>query len=178
MSYTSRGFTVIELAIVILMVGVLASLAVAAYQTFTVRAQIAAGINFAAAAKGPIVDAYTIGGIAAANRAATGMTPLATDSRGSYVSSVEIAGGRIDVTFGGPLAQPGHRRRNAGRDALRYGRQHRRLALRNRAGTSRKSAAGRSCTPAANARPALPSRGLPLGRPRRPGVQLAKMTDN
>ena len=104
MSYTSRGFTVIELVIVILMVGVLASLAVAAYQTFTVRAQIAAGISFAAAAKGPIVDAYTNGGIAPANRAATGMTPLATDSRGSYVSSVEIAGGRIDVTFGGPLA--------------------------------------------------------------------------
>ena len=32
------------------------------------------------------------------------MTPLATDSRGSYVSSVEIVDGRIDVTFGGPLA--------------------------------------------------------------------------
>ena len=32
------------------------------------------------------------------------MTPLAIDSRGSYVSSVEITDGRIDVTFGGPLS--------------------------------------------------------------------------
>jgi type IV pilus assembly protein PilA len=100
----SRGFTLIELMIVIAIIGILASLAVSAYQTYTVRAQIAEGINFAAGAKVPIVDAYTNGGVAPANRAATGMTPLGTDSRGNYVSSVEISDGRIDVTFGGPLA--------------------------------------------------------------------------
>ena len=104
MLYRSRGFTAIELAIVILMVGVLASLAVSAYQTFTVRNQVTEGINFASAAKIPIMDVYANSGVAPANRAAAGMTPLATDARGSYVSSVEIAGGRIDVTFGGPLA--------------------------------------------------------------------------
>jgi type IV pilus assembly protein PilA len=100
----SRGFTLIELTIVVAIIGILGSLAVAAYQTYTVRAQITEGINFAAGAKAPIVDAYTNGGVAPANRAASGMTPLATDSRGSYVSSVEITDGRIDITFGGPLA--------------------------------------------------------------------------
>ena len=100
----SRGFTLVELMIVIAIIGILASLAVAAYQTYTVRAQISEGINFAAGAKVPIVDAYTNGGVAPANRAATGMTPLPTDSRGSYVSSVEITNGRIDIMFGGPLA--------------------------------------------------------------------------
>jgi len=90
--------------IVITIIGILASLAVSAYQTFTVRAQVSEGLNFAAGTKAPIVDAYTNGGIAPANRAAAGMTPMATDSRGSYVTSVEIINGRVDVTFGGPLA--------------------------------------------------------------------------
>lgn len=100
----SRGFTLIELVIVILLIGVLASLAVSAYQTFTVRAQVSEGLNFAAGAMVPITDIYRNNGVAPANRVAAGMSPLATDSRGSYVSSVEIIDGRIDVTFGGPLA--------------------------------------------------------------------------
>jgi len=99
-----RGFTVIELVIVIAIIGILASLAVAAYQTYTVRAQVAEGINFAAGAKAPVIDAYTQGGVAPANRVASGMTPIATDTGGSFVSSVEIDAGRIDITFGGPLA--------------------------------------------------------------------------
>ena len=106
MLHRCRGFTLIELVIIVAIIGVLASLAVAAYQTYTVRAQISEGINFAAGAKVPIVEAYTNGGVAPANRAATGMTPLPTDSRGSYVSAVEITNGRIDITFGGPLAHP------------------------------------------------------------------------
>jgi len=99
-----EGFTIVELGIAIVILVIMASLAVAAYQTYTVRAQVAEGIDFAAGAKTPIVDAYTNSGVAPANRVATGMTTLATDTRGSYVSSVAIENGRIDVTFGGPLA--------------------------------------------------------------------------
>jgi len=104
MSRHRRGFTLIELMIVIAIIGILASLAVSAYQTYTVRAQIAEGLNFAAGTKVPVVEAYTNGGVAPANRQAAGMTPLATDTRGSYVSSVEIVDGRVDIRYGGPLA--------------------------------------------------------------------------
>jgi len=104
MKKRNQGFTLIELMIVVAIIGILASLAMSAYQTYSVRAQVAEGINFAAGAKVPIVDAYVQDGVAPATRVAAGMSPLATDSAGSYVSSVEVVDGRVDVLFGGPNA--------------------------------------------------------------------------
>ncbi len=96
----SAGFTLIELMIVVAIIGILASMAVTAYQTYTVRAQIAEGINMAMGAKAPIVDAYNNTGAPPRDRAEAGMTPLATDTQGKFVSQVEIVDGRVDVTFG------------------------------------------------------------------------------
>ena len=70
MNKVQQGFTLIELMIVIAIVGILAAVALPAYQDYTIRAKLAEPVNGAAAAKVGIYESY----------AAVGTMPAATDT--------------------------------------------------------------------------------------------------
>lgn len=101
MTRVQKGFTLIELMIVVAIIGILASLAVSAYQTYTVRAQVAEALTMGAGAKAPVIDAFNVNGEPPADRAAAGLSVAPTDTKGRYVSQVDIFEGRVDVTMGG-----------------------------------------------------------------------------
>jgi type IV pilus assembly protein PilA len=100
MKTVQKGFTLIELMIVVAIIGILAAIAIPAYQDYTIRAQVTEGLNLAGAAKAAVAESFSNTGIAPANRTAAGMTATATDTNGKYVASVAITNGRIDVTYG------------------------------------------------------------------------------
>jgi type IV pilus assembly protein PilA len=100
MNALQKGFTLIELMIVVAIIGILAAIAIPAYQDYTIRAQVTEGLNLAGAAKAAVAESFANSGVAPANRTAAGMTATATDTAGKYVTQVLITNGRIDVTYG------------------------------------------------------------------------------
>jgi type IV pilus assembly protein PilA len=96
---TQKGFTLIELMIVVAIIGILAAIAIPAYSDYTVRAQVTEGINLAGAAKTAVSETYSSTGAWPADNAGAGIG-AATDIKGKYVTSVEVEDGVITITYG------------------------------------------------------------------------------
>lgn len=96
-----QGFTLIELMIVVAIIGILAAIAIPAYQDYTIRAQVSEGLNLSGAAKAAVTEYYQDQGDFPADNATAGLE-AAANITGKYVTTVEVTGaGLIQVTYGG-----------------------------------------------------------------------------
>jgi type IV pilus assembly protein PilA len=99
MKTIQKGFTLIELMIVVAIIGILAAIAIPAYQDYTVRAQVTEGLNLAGAVKASVAETYAQTGIWPVANVDAGVG-LANTVQGKYVTSVTVANGGITIAFG------------------------------------------------------------------------------
>ncbi|MEM1262345.1 MAG: pilin [Pseudomonadota bacterium] len=105
MKKVQQGFTLIELMIVVAIIGILAAIAIPAYQDYTIRSQVSEGMSLSAAAKSAVAETFLNDGEPPVDRAAAGMTANIIDTSGKYVESVGVANGVITVTYGNECNQ-------------------------------------------------------------------------
>ncbi|UWT31119.1 pilin [Neisseria gonorrhoeae] len=94
MNTLQKGFTLIELMIVIAIVGILAAVALPAYQDYTARAQVSEAILLAEGQKSAVTEYYLNHGKWPENNDSAGVAS-ASDIKGKYVQSVTVANGVV-----------------------------------------------------------------------------------
>jgi type IV pilus assembly protein PilA len=107
MKAVQKGFTLIELMIVVAIIGILAAIAIPAYQNYTIRSQVTEGLSLADGWKTGISEFYAQNGTfptgcSAAGNAAGGKMVCAGVTSGKYVAGVIVGptAGQIVITYG------------------------------------------------------------------------------
>jgi prepilin-type N-terminal cleavage/methylation domain-containing protein len=98
-----RGFTAIELVLVLALTALVGAVAVSALHTYRVRQQVAASVVLAAPAQDHVARAFRRSGVPPGDGTEAGLP--AHYSAGDYVRSVSVVDGRVDLTFGGAAAR-------------------------------------------------------------------------
>jgi len=99
MKAIQKGFTLIELMIVVAIIGILAAIALPAYQDYTIRAQVSEGLSLQNGLQVSMAEYYANYGAWPASQTTLGITnPI----KGTYVSTITEAAGVITVTYNQP----------------------------------------------------------------------------
>jgi prepilin-type N-terminal cleavage/methylation domain-containing protein len=95
------GFSLVELLAVVAVTAVVGGVAISAYHTYAVRAQIADGIAHTQPARDRAAASFRATGVPPRDRLAAGIGPGHDPAWGDYVADIDVVNGRIDIRFGG-----------------------------------------------------------------------------